>query len=105
MKSYLRDCSALEDDQHEQCEKRVVPVLVEAPECDAEDLEDEERRSRMFPKELQERGDRDVELVFTEQALELLDVRRTKPGDRGEAAERWVGGGRVREAFERDGRV
>ncbi len=44
----------LEDDEHQQREDGVVPVLVEGPEEYAEELEDEERRERVLGEQTAE---------------------------------------------------
>lgn len=62
---------ALESDKHEQGEDRVVPVLVETPQADTEQLEDEERRHSVLLEQLAERRDGDVERV------EAIVVRKT----------------------------
>src|SRR2546429_1366934 len=55
----LPDNSALEDNQHEQCEERIVPVVVQQPETHAENLENEEGRNGMlFPQLDESRQDR-----------------------------------------------
>ena len=49
--AHLPDNRALENDEHEECEKAVVPVLVKHPQCNAKYLEDEERRGGMLGKQ------------------------------------------------------
>lgn len=49
----LLDESRLEGHEHEQREDAVVPVLVEAPEADAEHLEHEERSGRSLLEQLE----------------------------------------------------
>ncbi len=73
---------ALEHDQHEEGEKRVVPILVQHPQADAEDLEDEEGRYRMLLEELGEGGHGDIEGVDTIVLLETVQLRcgRDAPG-------------------------
>ncbi|GJC78632.1 hypothetical protein ColLi_01470 [Colletotrichum liriopes] len=66
----LPDDGALEGDQHEESEERVVPVLVKHPETNTEDLEDEEGRDGVLLEELGEGGNRDIEGVG---AVVLLD--------------------------------
>lgn len=56
---------ALESDKHEQGEDRVVPVFIETPQADTEQLEDEERRHSVLLEQLAERRDGDVERVET----------------------------------------
>ena len=48
--SHLPDNCALENHEHEEGEKAVVPVFVEHPQGHAEDLEDEERCGSMLRK-------------------------------------------------------
>lgn len=72
IKAHLEYNGALEHNQHEQGEQTVVPILVETPEGDAEDLEDEEGGSSMFTEEFCKRGNRDVEFV---PAIETLELR------------------------------
>ena len=48
--SHLPNNCALENHEHEEGEKAVVPVFVEHPQGHAEDLEDEERRGSMLRK-------------------------------------------------------
>ena len=45
---YLPDDGGFKDDEHEEGEDRVVPVLVQTPESDTKDLEDEEWGHGMF---------------------------------------------------------
>ncbi|GKT85998.1 hypothetical protein Ct61P_03848 [Colletotrichum tofieldiae] len=66
----LPDDGALEGDQHEESEERIVPVLVKHPETNTEDLEDEEGRDGVLLEELGEGGNRDIEGVG---AVVLLD--------------------------------
>lgn len=63
--SYLEDDSALEHDQHEPSEDRVVPVLIQAPQSHAEHLEDKERGYSMLSKELCKLGDRDLAKILS----------------------------------------
>ncbi len=55
--TYLPDDGALKHNEHKQGEQAVVPVLIEHPQCDAEYLEYEERRSRVLTEELGEGRD------------------------------------------------
>ena len=52
MSSNLFDKDGLEGDQHEQGEDAVVPVLVQAPQAHAEDLEHKERSRGPLLEEL-----------------------------------------------------
>jgi hypothetical protein len=53
------DC-ALKDHQHEAGEKTVVPVFIQAPEGDAEDLENEEGCDGMLCEKFRELGNWNV---------------------------------------------
>lgn len=66
--AYLRDGRALEHDEHEQRKETVIPVLVQTPQRDAEDLEHKEWRGRMLAEQLEEARHRDIELVLSVQA-------------------------------------
>jgi hypothetical protein len=57
---------ALKYDQHEPREQTVVPVFIQTPQGDAENLEHEERRNSMLCKELRELGDRNMARVGSE---------------------------------------
>lgn len=57
--------SALENDQHEQCKKAVIPVFVEAPESHAKNLEDKEGGGGVLSKKGRERWDRNVEFILS----------------------------------------
>ena len=48
MTQLLLNKRAFEDNKHRQCEEAVVPIFIEAPEANTEDLEDEERSSGSF---------------------------------------------------------
>ena len=72
--AYLEDDRALKHHQHERRKKRVVPVLVQAPERDAKHLEDEEGCDGVLGKELGEFGDGNVALVGPVRRFELLEV-------------------------------
>ena len=51
-------------DKREQRKQAVVPVFVETPQRDTEDLENEEWRDGMFCEWLPERRDRDIKRVL-----------------------------------------
>lgn len=95
--THLPDNGAFKDNQHEQREQTVIPVLVQAPQRNTEHLEDEERRRRMLAKELRERRDRDVELVLAVKRVELLDVIRAEAFGVVVRGKRRMTGRRVRE--------
>jgi hypothetical protein len=78
--AHLENNGALENDQHESGKERIVPVLVQHPQRNTEDLEDEEWCNGMFSEELGESGNGDMALV--------LSVRR------GQNIERRHGGNR-----------
>lgn len=61
--TYLPDDSGLKDDQHDEGEDGVVPVLVQAPKGNTEDLEDEEGCNSVFLEELHELGQGNVESI------------------------------------------
>ena len=61
----LEDHSAFEHDQHEESEETVVPVLIQAPEGDTKDLEDEKGGRRVFAEQLGEGRNRDIEFVLS----------------------------------------
>ena len=67
----MPDNSALKHDEHEQREYRVIPVFIQAPEADAEDLKNEERRGRVLSEKGTEGWNWDVEFVLPEQLLEI----------------------------------
>ena len=71
----LPDNGALENDEHEQGEERVVPVFVQHPQTDAEDLEDEEGGDGVFLEELGEGRDGDVERVGAIVLLQAVELR------------------------------
>jgi len=62
--THLPDNCALENHEHEEGEKAVIPVFVEHPEGHAEDLKDEKRRGSMLRKQRAEGRNGDVELVL-----------------------------------------
>lgn len=73
----LPDDCALEGDEHEEGKERVVPVLIEHPQTNTEDLEDEEGRDGMLLEQLGEGGDGNVKSV---EAIVLLDARQLDLG-------------------------
>lgn len=79
----LEDSRALKDDQHEQREETVVPVLVEAPQSDTEDLEDEEGRDGVLRKEFCKGRDGDVEDVLAKVVANRVDDRGRVQSGRG----------------------
>lgn len=62
----------LHQHQHRQREQREEEVVVEAPQEDGEHLEHEERRRRVLGEELDERGDRHVQIVLAPLHLRRL---------------------------------
>ena len=54
------------------CEERVVPVFVQHPKPNTEDLEDEEWSNGMLPKQLREGWNGNIECIF---AIVLMDSR------------------------------
>lgn len=71
--TYLPDNSALKHDQHEQGEQTVIPIFVQTPEGDAEDLEHEEGCCGVFREQFGERWDGNVEFIIAIQLLEFWD--------------------------------
>ena len=67
--------SALESNEHEQGKERVVPVLVEHPKSDTEDLEDKERCDGVLLEQLSESRNGDIERVGAIVMLEAGQVR------------------------------
>lgn len=63
------DC-ALENYEHKEGEKAVIPVFIEHPQCYAEDLEDEERRGSMLGEQRAEGRNWDIELILSIHRLE-----------------------------------
>jgi len=61
--TYLPDDGGLKYDQHEQGEERVVPVLIQAPKSDTENLENEEGGDGVFLEKLSELGQGNVESI------------------------------------------
>jgi hypothetical protein len=72
--THLEDDGAFKDDQHEEGEERVVPVLVQTPETDTEELEHKEGRHRVLAKDFPEAWHRDVERVLAELRLVESDL-------------------------------
>jgi hypothetical protein len=64
---------ALEGDEHEERKEGIVPILVEHPQADTEDLEDKERGDGMFPEKFGEGGNRDIKGVG---AIVLFEPRQ-----------------------------
>lgn len=62
---YLPHDSALKHNKHKECEETVVPILVETPKGNAEDLEDKERCCGVFREQFREGGDGNVKLVLS----------------------------------------
>ena len=117
---------ALEHDEHEQREERVVPVridqistaretkegrvknapvLVHAPQASTEDLENEERRNGVFGEQLSERRHGDVKVVLAvvgPRRLDLLGGREARGRLEGRQRRRRVA--RVGDAAEAGGR-
>lgn len=98
----LGDGRALEDDEHEEGEEGVVPVLVQTPQRDAEDLEDEEGGGGVLAEELEEGGDGDVELVLAVGSERVGDLEALEAGGGDVGGERRVRVGRVRAERELD---
>lgn len=63
--AHLPDNCALENHEHEEGEKAVVPVLIEHPESHTEDLEDKERSGSVFNKQRAEGRNGNVKLVLS----------------------------------------
>jgi hypothetical protein len=73
----LPNDSALKNDQHEQCEKTVVPILVKAPESDAKYLEDKEGRGGVLSEEGCEGWDRNVKFILSIELFQSIQVNRS----------------------------
>jgi hypothetical protein len=73
---------ALEHDEHEQSEQAVIPIFVQTPECNAENLEDEERGNTVLCEEGCECGDGDIEFVLVIQDAQVVSSGRLET-DRG----------------------
>jgi hypothetical protein len=63
--THLPDNCALENNEHEEGEKAVIPVFVKHPEGYTEYLKDEERRGSMLRKQRAEGRDGDVEFILS----------------------------------------
>src|SRR5882672_8998966 len=98
-KTRLEDDGALKDDEHEQREQAEVPVLVEAPQRDAEDLEHEEGRGGVLREERGEGRDGDVALVLAVQGQHVLEL--WSPGGGRKLPSGGLGRGGVGQAQER----
>ena len=70
----MPDDSALKDDQHEECEQRVVPVFIQHPKPNTEDLENEEWRNGVLLEKLEECRHWNIESVIAIVVLESLDL-------------------------------
>lgn len=73
----LENDGAFKDHQHEGSEQRIVPILVQAPERDAEHLEDKKGRHGMLSEKFSKFGDGDMALVETVGRLQSLEIRQT----------------------------
>ena|ERR1700733_7596215 len=73
---YLEHHGAFEYDQHEQSEEAVVPILVKAPQGNAEDLKDKERRRGVLAKKGGKRRYWYVEFIFPIQICQGLNFVR-----------------------------
>lgn len=74
--TYLPDDSTLKNNQHKQGEQTIVPVLVQAPQSHAEDLENKERRGSMLSEQGSKRRNGNTELVLPIERYELRDAAR-----------------------------
>jgi len=63
--THLPDNCALENHEHEEGEKAVIPVFVKHPEGYAEYLKNEERRGSMLRKQRAEGRNGDVEFILS----------------------------------------
>ena len=70
----MPDHGTLESHEHDEGEERVVPVIVEQPETDTEDLEDKERRDGMLLPQLGEAWHRNVESIISVMLSNLLQL-------------------------------
>lgn len=102
--TYLPNHSALEHHKHEQSENTVIPVLIQAPQGHAKDLEHKEWRGCMITKEFSERGDRDVEFVPSVQGFKGIYLFRLETGRREEVRKGGMVSAWIREAGEYNGR-
>ena len=82
--AYLKDNGTLENDQHESRKKRIVPVLVQAPQSNAEYLKDKERCHRMLSEQFGELWYRNVTFVLPVRGVQGF---KRRSGGRG----RWMG--------------
>lgn len=62
---YLPHNSTLKHNKHKECEETVVPILIQTPKGDAEDLEDKEGRCGVFREQFREGRDRNIKLVLS----------------------------------------
>jgi len=62
-KTHLPDNSALEHNQHEERKQAVIPILIQTPKADAEDLEDEEWGGCLFREQFRKSRNWDVECI------------------------------------------
>ena len=62
---YLPHNGTLKHDKHEEREETVVPILVQTPKGDAEDLEDKKRCCCVFREQFGEGGDGNIKLVLS----------------------------------------
>jgi hypothetical protein len=74
--AHLPDDGTLEDDEHEKGEETVIPIFIETPEGDTEDLEDEERGGGLLRKKVDEGRDGDVELVLAKELVHGIETGR-----------------------------
>lgn len=100
----LIDDGALEHDKHEQRKQAIIPILIQAPQRHTEDLEHEERRGRMFPKQLGERRNRDVKLIAPVQRLQFRTSLRRQASRLKERINGRVIRARIRQTSERERR-
>jgi hypothetical protein len=61
--TYLKDDSTFKDNQHEQSKQGLIPILVQTPKCNTENLENKEWSDGMFGKQFSEFGNWDVTFV------------------------------------------
>lgn len=77
-KTNLFDENGLEGDEHEQGKYAVVPVLIQAPQTHAEDLEHEEWSSSSLPEELPEVWQSHIQPAQREEETDGEDTSRLK---------------------------
>jgi len=70
--THLEDGGTLERDEHEPGEQAEPPVLVQTPEGNAEQLEDEERGDGVFREQFGKLGNRDLAQVDPEFRREVV---------------------------------